>query len=134
MVELFDMDRDGFLNEDEQVLIFSLVKEKMQLLAEELCNIHEYQLYKDLMREVRQLEIDIVEYQRELRANIQSKQISEYNNIGTDKKKEFDQHWEAIFAEYESESLRKIDELRVEHEQQMELLNQKLDRAVEAVK
>ena len=73
MVELFDMDRDGFLNEDEQVLIFSLVKEKMQLLAEELCNIHEYQLYKDLMREVRQLEIDIVEYQRELRANIQSK-------------------------------------------------------------
>ena len=60
------------------------------MLAEELCNIHEYQLYKDLMREVRQLEIDIVEYQRELRANIQSKQISEYNNIGTDKKKEFD--------------------------------------------
>ena len=42
MVELFDMDRDGFLNEDEQVLIFSLVKEEMQLLAEELCNIHEY--------------------------------------------------------------------------------------------
>ena len=53
MIELFDMDKDGFLNEDEQVLIFSLIKEKMQLLAEELCNIHEYQMYKDLMREVR---------------------------------------------------------------------------------
>ncbi len=52
-IELFDMDRDGFLNEDEQVLIFSLIKEKMQLLAEELCNIHEYQLHKDLMKEVR---------------------------------------------------------------------------------
>ena len=53
MIELFDMDKDGFLNEDEQVLIFSLVKEKMQLIAEELCNIHEYQMYKDLMKEVR---------------------------------------------------------------------------------
>jgi len=62
MIELFDMDRDGFLNEDEQVLIFSLIKEKMQLLAEELCNIHEYQMYKDLMKEVRQLEMDIVNY------------------------------------------------------------------------
>lgn len=62
MIELFDMDKDGFLNEDEQVLIFSLIKEKMSLLAEELCNIHEYQLFKDLMKEVRQLEEDIVVY------------------------------------------------------------------------
>lgn len=34
----------------------------MQLLAEELNNIHEYQMYKDLMKEVRQLEHDIVDY------------------------------------------------------------------------
>ena len=71
MIELFDMDKDGFLNEDEQILIFSLIKEKMQLLAEELCNIHEYQMFKDLMKEVRQLEEDIVSYQNELRTNIQ---------------------------------------------------------------
>jgi hypothetical protein len=32
-VDVFDMDRDGFLNEDEQILIFSLIKTKMQLLA-----------------------------------------------------------------------------------------------------
>ena len=71
MIELFDMDKDGFLNEDEQILIFSLIKEKIQLLAEELCNIHEYQMFKDLMKEVRQLEEDIVSYQNELRTNIQ---------------------------------------------------------------
>lgn len=28
-VDVFDRDKDGFLNEDEQVSIFSLVKEKM---------------------------------------------------------------------------------------------------------
>jgi predicted nucleic acid-binding Zn-ribbon protein len=42
MIDLFDQDKDGFLNEDEQILIFSLIKEKMSLLAKELCNIHEY--------------------------------------------------------------------------------------------
>jgi hypothetical protein len=50
---------DCQLNEDEQILIFSLVKEKMQVLADELCIVHEYQLYKDLIREVRLLEVDI---------------------------------------------------------------------------
>ena len=40
------------------------------MLAEELANILEYQLYKDLMREVRALEQDIVNYQNELRRNI----------------------------------------------------------------
>ena len=29
MIEVFDNDKDGFLNEDEQILIFSLIKEKM---------------------------------------------------------------------------------------------------------
>jgi hypothetical protein len=42
----------------------------MQILAEELCYVQEYQLYKDLMREVRILEIDINHYQNELRLNI----------------------------------------------------------------
>jgi len=55
-VDVFDMDRDGFLNQDEQILIFSLIKTKMQLLAKELCAILEYQMFKDLMKEVRQLE------------------------------------------------------------------------------
>ena len=61
-ISVFDRDRDGFLNEDEQVSIFSLIKEKMQLLCEELAKIQEYALYKDLMKEVRQLENDITHY------------------------------------------------------------------------
>ncbi len=110
-IELFDMDRDGFLNEDEQILIFSLIKEKMQLLAEELCNLHEYQLYKDLMKEVRQLEEDIVEYQHELRSNIQNNQLKEYVEIGQEKLREFYDKWESLFADFEGESLRKTEDL-----------------------
>jgi hypothetical protein len=77
-ISIFDQGADGYLNEDEQILIFSLIKEKMQLLAEELSAMHEYQMYKDLMREVRLLESDIVGYQDELRKNIQEQQLTEY--------------------------------------------------------
>lgn len=34
--------------------------------------MHEYQLYKDLMKEVRLLEAAIVDFQNELRTNIQT--------------------------------------------------------------
>ena len=83
-IDVFDEGNDGMLNEDEQILIFSTVKEKMNLLGNECCKIHEYQLYKDLMREVRLLEADIVGYQHELRLNIQQTQMREYVSIGND--------------------------------------------------
>lgn len=38
------------------------------------------------------------------------------------------------FAEFEGDSLKKIEELNREHESQLEMLNHKLDRALEAVK
>ena len=72
----------GLLNEDEQILLFTIVKEKMQVLADECSKILEYQLYKDLMREVRLLESEIVTYQDELRSNIQQRQLKDYVEIG----------------------------------------------------
>lgn len=42
--------------------MFSIVKERMETLAEQLCEIHEYALYKDLMKSVRVLESDIINY------------------------------------------------------------------------
>lgn len=133
-LDVFDQGGDGQLNEDEQILVFSLIKEKMQVLADELCIVHEYQLYKDLMREVRLLEVDLCLFQDELRSNIQDVQLKEYVEIGDEKLQEFYREWERNFSEFEDESLIKIEELKYEHEEQMELLNVKLDRAVEAVK
>lgn len=134
MLDVFDLGSDGALNEDEQILIFTLIKEKMQILADELCIVHEYQLYKDLMREVRLLEKDINGYQNEFRTNIQSKQLKEYITIGDDKLQEFYKDWEHKFQEFEDESIIKIEDLKYQHEDQMEQLNAKLDQAVEAVK
>jgi len=69
-IEVFDYGGDGLLNEDEQILLFTIIKEKMQLLADECSKILEYVLYKDLMKEIRMLEVEIVTYQNELRTNI----------------------------------------------------------------
>ena len=46
--------------------------------------MHEYQMYKDLMKELRLVEADIVKYQNELRTNIQTRQMKEYVDIGND--------------------------------------------------
>ena len=51
-----------------------------------------------------------------------------------EKLREFYNEWEDNFAELNRESFQKIEALKQLHEEQMELLNQKLDRAVEAVK
>lgn len=133
-LDVFDQNNDGALNEDEQVLIFSMIKEKMQILADELCVVHEYQMYKDLMREVRLLEKDINQYQHEMRTNIQSKQLKEYIDIGDEKLQDFYRDWEQHFQDFEDESVIKIEDLKYSHEDQMEQLNAKLDQAVEAVK
>lgn len=41
------------LNEDEQIMIFTMVKQKMKQTADELCKVQEYTLFKNLMKEVR---------------------------------------------------------------------------------
>ena len=126
-LEVFDQGGDSALNEDEQILIFSLIKEKMYILANELCTVQEYQLYKDLMREVRLLEKDLNQYQNELRTNIQQNQLKEYVDIGDEKLQEFYRDWEHRFQEFEDESIVKIEDLKIQHEDQMEQLNAKLD-------
>lgn len=86
------------------------------------------------MREVRGIEGEIVQYQDQLRTNIQTRQMEEYISIGNDQLQDFYHMWEGNFEKFENESMEKIEELRCVHEDQMEQLNMKLDRAVEAAK
>lgn len=86
------------------------------------------------MKEVRLLEAEVVQYQNELRVNIQNTQMREYVEIGEEHMQDFYKAWENRFKDNEEEALGKIQDLQIEHEQQMEALNRKLDRAVEAAK
>ena len=88
----------------------------MQLFAEECCKVHEYQLYKDLMKESRALEEQIVGYQNELRTNIQNNQMREYVQIGDEHMQDFYNGWEERFRVNEEEALIKIQDLQIVHE------------------
>ena len=60
--------------------------------------------------------------------------MREYVEIGQEHLQDFYREWEQKFKDNEEESLEKIQCLQIDHEQQMEALNRKLDRAVEAAK
>jgi hypothetical protein len=53
LFQILDEDNDGFMNEDEQVLFFSIIKTKMLRCAQELLVIFDYKRFYDLMKCVR---------------------------------------------------------------------------------
>mmetsp|Transcript_16647 Transcript_16647/g.29944 ORF Transcript_16647/g.29944 Transcript_16647/m.29944 type:complete len:484 (+) Transcript_16647:684-2135(+) len=131
---LLDEDEDGFLNEDEQILLFSSIKERMQLCANELCSIYEYRLYKDLMKGIRFLEQDIIQYQGILRKRTHDKELQTYKMIGQEKLVKFQNEWEQKFRSFHEDCEEKMSELKRRHDNEIEQLNQQISRDVEFVK
>jgi len=134
LYELMDADKDGSINEDEQILIFSVIKEKMIKIAESLCNIQEYMRYRDLMKAVRKLESQIAKYQDFLRKKIYTSEIEVYKQIGEARFEDFYAHYQEQFKEFNTYSLDREATMRAQHEDQLNNLLDRLDRAVEAVK
>lgn len=89
ILNLLDEDEDGFLNEDEQIMIFPTIKERMQICLEELCKVHEYGLFKEIMKGIRLIEDDINTYQKILRSRNQKKELSAYYEIGEQRLQKF---------------------------------------------
>lgn len=131
---LLDEDEDGFLNEDEQILLFSSIKERMQLCANELCQIYEYSLYRDLMRGIRLLEHDIIQYQGILRRRTHEKELQAYRMMGQEKLQKFQAEWEEKFSNFYDDCEGKMAELQRRHDREIEALNQAISRDVEFVK
>lgn len=134
LFEMMDADTDGSINEDEQILIFSVIKEKMLKVAESLCSIQEYARYRDLMKAVRKLESQIGKYQDFLRNRIYKGEVEIYHQIGEARFDDFYAHYEEQFKELNTYSLDRETQMRAQHEDQMNNLLDRLDRAVEAAK
>ena len=98
---VFDDDSDGFINEDEQIMVFTIIKERIQIIAEELCHLKKYELYKDLMKEVRLVEGLINKFQNELRQNVHKKQLDDYVSIGFEMQNEFNENWKKKFYDFQ---------------------------------
>lgn len=85
--------KDNFLNEDEQILVFSAIKHRIAIIAEELIFFKKYEIYKDLMAEVRTIEKLINKYQNYLRANLHKRELDEYLDMGREITHDFNEKW-----------------------------------------
>ena len=107
-LSVFDSDQDGFLNEDEQIMVFTIIAKRIQVIAQELCELKRYELFKDLMREVRAIENQINRYQNELRQNVHKKQLDDYINIGKEMQNEFDYNWDKKMDNFDDKTQKDI--------------------------
>ena len=131
---LLDEDEDGFLSADEQVAIFSLIKERMQLCAEELCACHEYTAYKEMMQGVRLLEGEVLQYQEMLRRREHVKELEAYKESGEAKLQRFDSEWNSKFSLFHKDAQAKLSALQATHSLQTHHLNEQLSRDIEVLR
>ena len=122
---VFDDDQDGFLNEDEQILVFTIIAKRIQVIAEELCQNKKYELFKDLMKEVRNIEAQINRYQNELRANVHKKQLDNYKDIGIEMQNEFKENWDQKMMTFDNRANKNIEEYQKELKEQLNAYYQK---------
>jgi len=132
--ELLDDDEDGFLNEDEQILLFSTIKERMQDCADDLCEIHEYALYKDMMKAIRTLEKNILEYQKVLRSRRHQKELNTYYEIGQQKLEAFRGEWKKRYQEFYKACEDNLQQIQERQQIEMQNLEQHLEKDQQFVK
>ncbi|EAR89830.3 hypothetical protein TTHERM_00633370 (macronuclear) [Tetrahymena thermophila SB210] len=133
-LNIFDSDNDGFLNEDEQILVFSTLKEKMQHTANSLLKIQEYSEFKLLMKELREIEILIAEYQDQLRQQIYNNELNLYQQIGEERLDDFYDSYYDEFGKLEEYKAQRRAELQLKQVEERNMLEDKLGKAVELVK
>ena len=133
-IYVFDEDQDGFLNEDEQILVFTIIAKRIQIIGEELCNLKKYELYKDLMKEVRLIEAQINKYQNELRQNVHKKQLDNYINIGKEIQDEFNYNWDAKMENFQKRAENNIEEYKCELKEQIDNYYQTEANKIQSIK
>lgn len=122
------------MNEDEQILVFSVIKERIQIIALQLCQMKKYELYKDLMREIRSIESSIVKYQNELRSNVHKKQLDDYISIGYEMQNEFTEGWNNKFIDHSAKSSEIHERRKQELEDKNDIIYKKGIAKIESLK
>lgn len=122
LITLVSDNGDGLLTEDEQILIFSIIKERMQIVADQLCNVLEYGMYKDMMKSIRQLETDILHYQNVFRSRTHQKELEAYHENGQNRLENYQNSWRDKFEKFKEECKHKINALKEVQRIQLENL------------
>lgn len=114
LMELMDQDQNGHLDEDEQLMLFSLIKERMQRIATELRLCHEYSTAEALMKEARTLEKHVFAYQQELRGRIYSAEERLQRGAIAEDRRRFREIWNSKLEEVKRDANDKINQLKAQ--------------------
>jgi len=115
-------------------MVFSLIKERTQIIAEELCRMKKYELYKDLMKEVRSTEALINKFQNQLRQDVHRKELEDYQSIGYEIQKEFNNNWDNVFEKFKKGSSDDYKKLEINLKRINDLIYQKEANKIESMK
>lgn len=115
-------------------MVFSLIKERTQIIAEELCRMKKYELYKDLMKEVRSTEALINKFQNQLRQDVHTKQLEDYQSIGFEIQKEFNGNWDNVFDKFKKNSSEEYKKLDLNLKRINDLIYQKDANRIQSLK
>lgn len=88
-MRIFDQDRDGTLSPDEQIDIFSFVKERLELVANNCLHLQLYPRFEALMTQVRLLEGHVARWQDQLRQRVHRGQLEDYRQEGQSRVDQF---------------------------------------------
>eukprot|EP00826_Nyctotherus_ovalis_P031071 TRINITY_DN2480_c0_g1_i3.p1 TRINITY_DN2480_c0_g1~~TRINITY_DN2480_c0_g1_i3.p1 ORF type:complete len:370 (+),score=132.43 TRINITY_DN2480_c0_g1_i3:520-1629(+) len=91
-------------------------------------------MYKQLMKEVREIEAQIVDYQDFFRKRIYKKQLEEYKTIGDQMTQEERDKWSKILKEYQMQLLKKVEMLQQKQQEDEETLKRALEHPSQSIK
>jgi hypothetical protein len=134
LLSLLDEKGLGFLSEDEQILMFSLIKERMTVCASELCKIYEYGLEKEMLHAVKLLENDIIDYQNTLRKRMNERELNLYKAIGSEKLENFEMKFREDFESVRNKGQEKIDRLKSEQAKELLTLDDEFQKDLAGLK
>ena len=109
-MRIFDVDHDDMLNPDEQIGIFSFIKERLELIANNCLQIQLYVKFEALMREVRQLEAQIARWQDLLRDKVHRSQLNKYRHEGDIRIDEFCDRFDLEFDALQKKMIERREE------------------------
>ena len=96
-MRIFDQDKDGMLSPDEQIGIFSFIKERLELVANNCLHLQLYTKFEALMGQVRTLEGHIAFWQDQLRERVHRGQLKNYRMEGENRVDEFCEKFDKEF-------------------------------------
>ena len=116
LVALLDQDEDGVLNQDEQLLLFAVVKEQMQRLLPELAA--DGSLHQQLVSAIRQLETDIFEYQSLLRQKANHADLQLLIQHRQSRLASFNAGWDCTFKDLHETHQAAVQTVKARHTQE----------------